>query len=350
MDKGRNLLEIGAKFGDYTVVELLGRGAMGEVYRVASEGAYYAVKIMAADAGDDDKSRHEWRRRFAREAEAAMRIRHKNLIEVYDVGEDPHTHLCYILMEYVGGGSLADLLRRRGRLDIREAVSITMHIAGALGVAHSHGVVHRDIKPDNIMFASDGTPKLADLGIARVKDDGHDTAITNTAMMVGTPAYMAPEQMMDSHNVDARADIYSLGVVLYEMLTGERPNRGSTIVELLSKSIKGEELPDVRKMRPEVSASLACALSRLVANNVASRPASAEEAARLVYDASSGRLGCPSRRPGRYRAAAGRGAQGASARSAAYWRRRWPPCWLPCLHCPSPPTASPATPSPPVRR
>ena len=157
-----SLLEIGSKFGDYTVVKLLGKGAMGEVYKIADGDAVYALKIMKADIADKEKA-HEWRKRFAREAEIAMNISHKNLIEVYDVGEDPETRLCYILMEYVGGGTLTDRLKRKGKLSIDEAVKIMMHVANGLDEAHKAGVVHRDIKPDNIMFTTDGVPKLADL-------------------------------------------------------------------------------------------------------------------------------------------------------------------------------------------
>ena len=283
------MLEIGSKFGDYTVIELLGKGAMGAVYRISDGTSDYALKIMSAQF-DDPQKRHEWRKRFAREAEVAMKVRHKNLIEVYDVGEDPATRLCYILMEYVGGGTLTDRLKAKGKLDIREAVAITMHIANALSAAHSIGVVHRDIKPDNIMFTTDGVPKLADLGVARYSDSESETTVTKTEMIIGTPAYMSPEQMLNSHNVDARADIYSLGIVFYEMLTGLRPNQGSTIVELMAKAIKGEELPDVRELRPEVSAALSYVLSKMVAQKAENRPASAAEAAKLVYDAANGKL------------------------------------------------------------
>ena len=285
------LLEPGGTFGDFTVVALLGRGAMGEVYKITDGAASYALKIMSTASVDNDPAkRHDSRKRFVREAEAAMKISHPNLVAVYDVGEDPETHLCYILMEYVGGGSLAERIRRKGKLDIREAVSITMHVAKALDAAHRLGVVHRDIKPANIMFTSDGVPKLADLGIARVQGGGEDTTLTKTDMIIGTPAYMSPEQMMNSHDVDARADIYSLGIVLYEMLTGVRPNKDATVVQLLARAIKGEELPDVREMRPEVSAALACAVARMVAQKAEDRPQTAAEAARLVYDAVTGKM------------------------------------------------------------
>jgi len=293
------MLEIGSKFGDYTVIELLGKGAMGEVYRISDGSKDYALKIMSAKS-DDVQKVHEWRKRFAREAEVAMKVRHRNLIEVYDIGEDPETHLCYILMEYVGGGTLTDRLKAKGKLEIREAVTITMHVANALSAAHAIGIIHRDIKPDNIMFTSDGVPKLADLGIARWAGSDGETTVTKTEMIIGTPAYMSPEQMLNSHNVDARADIYSLGIVFYEMLTGLRPNQGSTIVQLMARAIKGEELPDVRELRPEVSATLAYALSRMVAHKAELRPQSAAEAAQLVYDAATGKMAA--------RVGAGRGA------------------------------------------
>ena len=312
----RKLLEPGEMFGDYTVEKLLGKGGMGAVYLVrAPGGERYAVKLMSPEMV---KKGSDYRKRFAREAEFAMNIRHKNLISVYDVGEDPETGLCYIIMDYVPGGSVADRLERNGPLPMAEAVSIAAQVALALEVAplpmaeavsiaaqvalalevaHRHGVIHRDIKPDNIMFDADGTPKLADLGVARFTDEAHKTTVTTTGMIIGTPAYMAPEQMMDSHHVDARADIYALGVVLYEMLTGKRPNEGSTAVELLAKALKGEPLPDVRTMRPEVSAAIAHVLSLMCAPKPEGRPATALAAAQLLQKAATGRLVLPKKPP-----------------------------------------------------
>ena len=288
-------LEPGDMFGDYTVEKLLGKGGMGAVYLVrAPGGERYAVKVMSPEMV---KKGSDYRKRFAREAEFAMNIRHKNLISVYDVGEDPETGLCYIIMDYVPGGSVADRLEQGGPLPMAEAVSIAAQVALALEVAHRHGVIHRDIKPDNIMFDADGTPKLADLGVAKFTDEAHRTTVTTTGMIIGTPAYMAPEQMMDSHHVDARADIYALGVVLYEMLTGKRPNADSTAVELLAKALKGEELPDVRTMRPEVSAAVAHVLSLMCAPKPESRPVTALETVHLLQKAATGRLALPKKPP-----------------------------------------------------
>ena len=289
------LLEPGDMFGDYTVERLLGKGGMGAVYLVRSPGGMrYAIKVMFPEMVRKGSG---YRKRFAREAEFAMKIRHKNLISVYDVGEDPETGLCYIIMDYVQGGSVADRLEKCGRFGITEAVSIAAQVALALEVAHGHGVVHRDIKPENIMFDADGTPKLADLGVAKFSDGTHKTTMTTTGMIIGTPAYMAPEQMMDSHHIDARADIYALGVVLYEMLTGTRPNEGSTAVELLTKAIKGEALPDVRTQRPEVPAAIAHALSLLCAPRPAGRPPTGRAAAELLDKAISGTLALPKKFP-----------------------------------------------------
>lgn len=279
----------GDRFGDYVIVKLLGKGGMGAVYLAKSPSSanLYAIKVMVPP---DGPQRHEWRRRFVQEAEFAMRVRHPNLISVYDVGEDPATEYCYIIMDYMPGGSLSDRIKAQGKLDIRTAIDITIKIASALDVVHKAGIVHRDVKPDNIMFDADGSPKLSDLGIAKVSGRDDDTNVTKTGMLLGTPAYMSPEQMMNSHEVDARADIYSLGMVLYEMLTGRRPNDTSTIVQLLAKAIQGEELPDVRTVRPEVSVAVSYVLSKMVAVKPEARPASAVEVARLLYDAATGKL------------------------------------------------------------
>ncbi len=281
-------LRPGDRFGDFAIDRLLGRGGMGAVYLAHSpDGLQFAIKIMYPG-----KMTHDLRVRFAREAEFAMNIRHENLISVYDVGEDPDTGLCYIIMDYVGGGTLSGLLKERGRLPVGEAVDIAAHVARALAVAHGRGLVHRDVKPDNIMFMSDGVPKLADLGVAKFDDD-RATMVTRTNMVIGTPAYMSPEQLIDSHNIDLRSDIYSLGIVLYEMLSGQRPNSGSTAVELLAKAIKGDPIPDVRTVCEDVPAPVAYALSVICAPTADGRPATAIEAADLLERAAAGTLEVP---------------------------------------------------------
>ena len=263
------MLNPGDMFGDYRVLKLLGKGGMGSVFLLENAGgARIAAKILdPAEAGD-----REARKRFLREAQLALGVRHPNLVETYDVGEDPDTGLCYILMEYVPGGDLAGRIEQKGALPISEATRIAYEIASVLELARQKGIVHRDIKPANIMFGADGKAKLADLGIARSGFGGAGmTTVTQTGMMIGTPAYMAPEQMLDAHNVDCRADIYSLGIVFYEMLTGRRPNKDDTVLQLMAKALKGEPLPDVRTLRPEVSAALAQLIALMTEKDVAKR-------------------------------------------------------------------------------
>ncbi|MBQ2628051.1 MAG: serine/threonine protein kinase [Kiritimatiellae bacterium] len=278
----------GDKFGDSTVRRLIGSGSMGSVYLVTSpDGEEYALKVMSPALMAKNPG---YRRRFVKEAAFAMSIHHRNLITVHDAGEDPERGFCYILMDYMAGGSLAGMLARRGALPINEAVSIASQVAFALDAAHSRGVIHRDIKPANILFGADGVPKLADLGVAKFESDATATMVTEAGMIVGTPAYMAPEQMMDSHSIDARADVYSLGVVLYEMLTNTRPNGGSTVMGLIAKAIRGEPLPDVRTMRPEVSAAVAYVLSLMCAPRPEDRPKTSGAAGDLLVRADSDSL------------------------------------------------------------
>ena len=279
-------LKPGDRFGDCTVERLLGQGSMASVFLVrASDGAQYALKVMDPELAKKDPT---YRERFLREAEFAMKIRHRNLISVHDAGEESERGFCYILMDYMPGGTVKDLVRKKGALPVAQAIQIATQLAVAMEVAHIHGIIHRDIKPDNIMFDADGVPKLADLGVARFAADAHLN--TQKGMIVGTPAYMAPEQMIDSHHIDERADIYSLGLVLYEMLAGKSPNAGSTIMGLIAKSIKGEPLPDVRTMRPEVSASVAYVLSLMLAPKVEQRPHTSRAAADLLTRAAAGGL------------------------------------------------------------
>ncbi|MBQ2624999.1 MAG: serine/threonine protein kinase [Kiritimatiellae bacterium] len=299
------LLEIGGEFGDYHVVSLLGRGGMAEVYliRAPNTGAEFAVKILAKVPDDELR---EARRRFAHEAEAAARIVHPNLARVYDWGEDPDSGLCYLIMDYMCGGTLAARLATRGSFPIDEAIATTARLASALAVAHAAGVVHRDIKPENIMYNAAGMPKILDLGIAKFAGDarsgraaaasGHAATmpeLTMAGVVIGTPAYMAPEQVKDSHGVDARADVYSLGIVFYEMLSGERPNPDATVDQLLDMAMRGEEIADVRITMPEVSAKLAKVVSRMCAPRREDRAASMMEVVRLLMETDEGRRAVP---------------------------------------------------------
>lgn len=254
------MLQVGDKFGSYKVVKLLGQGGMGSVFLLENaDGTKVAAKILDPESSGD----HESRVRFLHEAEIALNFKNPGIINTYDIGEDPDTHLCYILMEYVPGGTLANLLRATGKIGAQDAIMITREVAKVLEQVREHGIVHRDIKPENIMFGSDGRVKVADLGIARSSSMGEGTTVTKSGVIVGTPAYMAPEQMMDSHAADTRSDIYSLGIMLHEMLVGVRPNHDATLLELMAKAVQGSKIPDIRTIDQTISAPLAYVVAKM---------------------------------------------------------------------------------------
>ena len=299
-----NLLKPGGKFGDYTVVRLLGAGGMGAVYLIRgdSSGNEFAVKILDPEM---EKSDPEFKQRFIFEAELAMSIRHENLIEVFDVGRDPETGYGYILMEYVPGGTVRDRLTKWGALSVEEASDIVSRVARALAAVAAHHVVHRDVKPDNIMFTADGvTPKLADLGIARLANEKtRHTAITENGFIIGSPAYMSPEQMENAHLADIRSDIHALGVTFWEMLAGRRPYEGEDALAIVARAMKGEPIPDVRRFRPDVPAGIAALIARMTRPNVEERIQTPDEVADeldrlLATDGGNGRrrIRVPSRR------------------------------------------------------
>ena len=257
------LLKPGDIFEKYTVEKLLGRGGMGAVYLVRHNilDSLFALKVLFPEVASKNKRFVD---RFIREAKLACRIKHPNLIAVHDAGRNPENGMYYLVMDYVSGGSVRDLLKKEGQIPIREAVSIVEQVAMALKAAGEYGMVHRDIKPDNIMFAADGSVKLADLGIAKSANE-QDTMLTLEASVFGTPAYMSPEQAMDSRKVDSRADIYSLGIVLFEMISGQRPFYGKGTIEILSQVVNEEPVPDIRTICssvPESVAALICAMTQ----------------------------------------------------------------------------------------
>ena len=262
------VLKPGTVFEKYTVERLLGRGGMGAVYLVRHNilDSPFALKVLSPNTAVQNR---QFVGRFIREAKLACKIRHPNLITVHDAGRNPDNGMYYIVMDYVPGGSVRDLLEREYQLRPQEALRIVTQVANALVAAQEHHMVHRDIKPDNIMFDTDGTAKLADLGIAKSTDE--DSTLTVSASIFGTPAYMSPEQAMDSRKVDSRADIYSLGIVFYEMLSGERPYRGESALQVLSQVVAETEVPDVRNICPQIPSELAELISDMTAKKLEER-------------------------------------------------------------------------------
>jgi predicted Ser/Thr protein kinase len=211
--------DLAPHFPELEVLELLGRGGMGAVYKARQKNLdrMVALKVIPPDAAKDPA----FTERFNREARALARMNHPNIVTVYDFGERDGVY--YLLMEYVDGVNLRHTLRA-GNLQPREALAIVPQICDALQYAHDQGVVHRDIKPENVLLDRTGRVKIADFGLAKLLGTGpNDFTLTRTQQIMGTPRYMAPEQIEKPTTVDHRADIYSLGVVLYEMLTGELP-------------------------------------------------------------------------------------------------------------------------------
>ena len=206
-------------FPSLEIIELVGAGGMGAVYKARQPGLdrLVALKVLPTEFDHDVK----FALRFTREARTLAKLSHSNIVTVFEFGNVEGTY--YFLMEFVDGSTLRDVVSA-GELSPQHALQIVPHLCDALQFAHDKGIIHRDIKPENILIAADGTVKIADFGLSRILgEEGQQDSLTATHQVMGTPRYMAPEQLEGSHGVDHRADIYSLGVVFYEMLTGELP-------------------------------------------------------------------------------------------------------------------------------
>jgi eukaryotic-like serine/threonine-protein kinase len=248
--------------GRYRLEAKLGSGGMSTVYlaRDTTLDRQVAVKVMHREMSEQADQLE----RFRQEARAVAKLSHPNVVAVIDAGEDGGHP--YIVFEYVEGETLKQRINRIGALDAQEALAYAIEIARGLTVAHARKMVHRDIKPQNVLIDSEGRAKLTDFGISRqLEEDG----MTATGRVLGTTDYVAPEQAM-GHPVDQRSDVYSLGVVLYEMLTGQVPFSADSQVGVAMKHVN-EELPDVQQRRPELSAAAAMVVERATAKDPAER-------------------------------------------------------------------------------
>ncbi len=280
--------------GQYQVETLLGKGGMGAVYsaRHILLGDRVAIKILPPEV----RTNAEWLRRFRREGQAARRFRHPNAVTVYDLRTAADGTI-YMVMEYVEGHTLGEEIKKRGRFSPTEVLEILQPIMSVLHTAHSMGVVHRDLKPDNIMIGKGGNGepviKLLDLGIAKMReiagaDTGGNTALTMAGQILGTPHYMSPEQWGEIQRdgdpeVDGRADLYSLGLVTYEMVLGKRPFSAVTLHELRREHISVTPQP-LSDILPEVPRGFSDAISRAMEKDRADRPATAEQFAAELRD------------------------------------------------------------------
>ena len=274
--------------GQYQIEALLGKGGMGAVYRARHIllGDRVAIKVLPPEM----RSNTEWLRRFQREGQAARRFRHPNAVTVYDLRTSADGTI-YLVMEYVEGHTLDAEMRKRGKFSPADAVAVLEPIMGVLNAAHAMGVVHRDLKPENIMIgkaSTGGEPvvKLLDLGIAKLREVAGaektgNTNLTIAGQMLGTPYYMSPEQwgeLPDDGNseIDGRADIYSLGVVFYELITGQRPFSGVTLSELRRQHVSITP-PSLHEVDAGVPEGFSRAIARAIAKDRSQRQATAGE-------------------------------------------------------------------------
>jgi serine/threonine-protein kinase len=224
---------VGQKFGPFLIDKELGSGAMGTVYRATYEktGQRVALKVMIAGLGTSDTAQA----RFEREGEILKQLNHPNIVKLFGVGRSHGTR--YYAMEYIQGETMDKIIQRRGRLPWEEAASIGQQLCSALQHAHQQGIIHRDIKPSNLMMLADGTVKLTDFGIAKDLDV---TQLTAANCTVGTAAYMSPEQCRGEKDMNFKSDLYSLGVVLYEFVTGRKPFQAEVPMDMFLQHIKGK--------------------------------------------------------------------------------------------------------------
>ncbi|MGA2451923.1 MAG: protein kinase [Solirubrobacteraceae bacterium] len=271
--------------GRYRLDAEIGRGGMSTVYRAFDTVLErpVAIKLMHREiAADSDQLE-----RFRREARSVAQLNHPHVVTVIDAGEEPSsdggrtgvgeaTETPYIVLEYVDGETLKDVIRREGPLDIPQAIAYAIEIARALGAAHERQIVHRDVKPHNVLISEEGGAKITDFGIARTLTE---EGLTMAGRVLGTTDYVSPEQAL-GQSVTGQSDLYSLGVVLFEMLTGQVPFQGSSPVAVAMKHVR-EDIPDVQRLRPEVSAATAAVVERAVSKDLSRRY---QDAASMVAD------------------------------------------------------------------
>ncbi|HEV2642198.1 MAG TPA: protein kinase [Candidatus Elarobacter sp.] len=261
----------------YQIVRVVGRGGMGMVYKARDRelAEDVAIKMLRSDAMNSDATVVE---RFKTEIRLARRISHRNVVRTHDLGERDGAY--YVTMEYVEGITVRDLIDMRGHLSVPSTLGIAQQLAASLEVAHEQGVIHRDIKPQNLLLDPDGVLKVMDFGIARLAQ--HTSTLTQAGMVIGTPAYMAPEQLL-AEEVDARSDLYAVGVVLYECLTGALPFEGASPIALIAKVLHTVPASPAER-DASVPPPLSALVMRLLDKDPSARPGSAKELREMLAE------------------------------------------------------------------
>ena len=253
-----------SQLGRYEVLGELGQGAMGIVYKARDPLIDRVVAIKTINLGLALDEKEEYEGRFYQEAKAAGRLNHPNIVTIYDVGKSGD--VAYIAMEFLQGRELRDIMNDGGLLPVDQVLDIVAQVAQGLAYAHEHGIVHRDVKPSNIMVVRDGHAKITDFGIARMASSA---VRTQTGMVLGSPKYMSPEQVMGKE-IDQRSDIFSLGVMLYEMLTGQAPFNGENVNAIMYQTLNAVPAPP-NTLNPAVPEMVNFILAKALAKKVEDR-------------------------------------------------------------------------------
>lgn len=257
------------KLGEYLLIAELGRGGMGKVYKAyhVPTGEIRAIKILVGEAARSRKVRT----RFQREATIAQQIKHPHIVRVYGFERDPVRKVYYMTMEYMEGGSLSAIVRERGRLHWTYVLRIAKQVCQALAALHERGLVHRDVKPSNLLVDARGNVKLADMGLIRYEAEADDASqLTATGAVMGTLDYMAPEQIVDPRNTDIRSDLYALGCTLFHLLTGRPPFPEGSAYQKIQQHLS-HPLPEIGLLAPDVPSAFVLIINRLTAKDPADR-------------------------------------------------------------------------------
>jgi serine/threonine-protein kinase len=273
-------MKLPEKIGRYRIERLLGQGAMGSVYLGVDPSLERQVAIKTVkDLDLEEAAKRRFLERFRNEARAAARLSHPSIVQVFDVGEDPEVGP-YLVFEFVKGPSLKQVLRDKGPLPPAELVSIAHQLGEAIDTAHAAGIIHRDVKPDNVLVGEDGRAKLADFGVARVPD----AALTKEGQFLGTPCYSAPETLSEGR-YGPRTDLFSFAAVLYELATGARAFPGDDAIAVAHAVIHDDPVPPTEAARYEVPAALDDVILRGLSKDDAERYAAAHELAHALEHA-----------------------------------------------------------------